>query len=145
MPNRSVSNRVLPTSLNRPKPLSDGRVVSPQEALVDEDGCYMSAAGPELHRRPVLTEGDQRVLRLLGTFTEGYRGLLGTCAEGYRGLRGPCTEGYRGLLGMCIEGYLGLRGTCTEGYLGLGLLVTCTEKYLESEMTIVVDAPLNPK
>ncbi|KAF0305297.1 Isoleucine--tRNA ligase, mitochondrial [Amphibalanus amphitrite] len=36
------------------------------EVLVDEDGCYTQEAGPELHRRPVLTEGDQRVLGLLG-------------------------------------------------------------------------------
>ena len=91
---------------------------------MDEDGCYMAAAGPELHRRPVLTEGDQRVLGLLGTCTEGTwdcevrvqrePGTARYVYRGYLGLRGTCTDPYLGLLGMCTEGYLGLLGTCTE-------------------------------
>ena len=36
-----------------------------QECLVDEDGCYIEGAGPALKGLPVLSQGNEAVLRLM--------------------------------------------------------------------------------
>lgn len=42
--------------------------ISPENLLVDEDGCFNYQAGPRLESKPVLEEGNEEMLRLLSDF-----------------------------------------------------------------------------